>query len=122
MFLTILGTENFLTGVKNNLPIKYNYVLGYNDLHQNNLIRTLNINGKNGLEILFYLYDNSTIYLSRKYEKYKEYCRLYKELYKELLGNIGRSPLTENPEINSEIKESESSYSVEDEPYNINIL
>lgn len=122
MSLNILGTEDFLTGIKNNLPVKYDYVLGYNDLKKNNLTRTLNINGKNGLEILFYLYENSSIYLFRKYEKYKEYCRLYKELYKELSGNIGENPKKENPEINSEIKKSESSYSVEGETYtNTNI-
>lgn len=115
MFLSILGTKNFLTGIKNNLPVKYDYVLGYNNLKQNDLTRTLTINGKNGLEILFYLYENSSIYLSRKYEKYKEYCRLYKELYKELSGNIGGSPKEENPEINLEIKKSKSLYSVEGE-------
>lgn len=43
----------------------------------------------------------------------KEDCRLYKELYKELSGNIGEKLIIENTEINSEIKKSESSYSVE---------
>ena len=31
-------------------------------------------------------------------------------------GNIGETPLVDNPEISSEIKESEPSYSVETEP------
>ena len=118
MSLNILGTEDFLTGIKNNLPIKYDYVLGYNDLKQNNLTRTLSITGKNGLEILFYLYENSSIYLSRKYEKYKEYCRLYKELYILLQVKNGKI-LTDNSVLNSETKESESVQSVEIEPINI---
>ena len=40
------------------------------------------------------------------------------EVYKLLSGNIGETPEVDNTEINSEIKESESSYSVEDEPKN----
>ena len=34
------------------------------------------------------------------------------------LGNIGETPETDNTEINSEIKKSESSYSVDSEPLN----
>lgn len=113
MSLNILGTEDFLTGVKDHLPVKYNYVLGYNNKSKNKLVRVLSINGKNGLNILFYLYENATIYLNRKYKKYIQYCRLYKELYKKLSGNIGENPNMDNSEINSETKESESSYSVE---------
>lgn len=116
MLLNILGTEDFLTGIKDNLPVKYNYVLGYNDLKQNNLTRTLIITGKNGLEILFYLYENASIYLSRKYEKYKEYCRLYEESYKLLESNNGES-CDANPVITEETKKSSVSYSVEGEPY-----
>ena len=40
-------------------------------------------------------------------------CRSTKELVVLLLGNIGETPEMDNTEINSEIKESESSYSVE---------
>jgi hypothetical protein len=39
-------------------------------------------------------------------------------VYKLLSGNIGETPEVDNTEINSEIKESESLYSVEDEPKN----
>lgn len=31
---------------------------------------------------LKYLYEDATIYLDRKYEKYKDYCRLYEESYR----------------------------------------
>ena len=40
---------------------------------------------------------------------------LVEESLELLSGNIGESPKKENPEINSETKESESSYSVEGE-------
>lgn len=53
-------------------------------------------------------------YLDRKYEKYKEYCRLYEESYKELVGNNGED-CDVNPVITKEIKESLVSYSVEGE-------
>lgn len=37
----------------------------------------LTYNGKIGFEFCKYLYENSTIYLQRKYERYLQYCRLY---------------------------------------------
>ena len=67
------------------------------------------------MKLAYYLYNNSTIYLQRKYEKYLEYCRLYKELYRELLGKNGEG-CEANAVVNSEIaKGSESPYSVESE-------
>ena len=55
-----------------------------------------------------YLYENATIYLDRKYEKYKEICRLYEESYRELEGNIGEG-CDANTEITTETKESVAS-------------
>lgn len=69
--------------------------------------RNFYVNGKNGLELLYYLYENSTIYLTRKFDKYKEYCRLYKELYRELQTKNGESTKADTV-LNSETKESES--------------
>ena len=46
----------------------------------------------------------------------KPHAELPKELGISKSGNIGEIPEKENPEINSETKESESSYSVECEP------
>lgn len=71
---------------------------------------------KNGLKILYYLYEGSSIYLDRKHDKYLEYCRLYKELYKLLSSNIGKIPDMDNTEIISENNTSETSYSIENEP------
>lgn len=58
--------------------------------------------------------------LDRKYKLYeffKNGSRSVKEFTELLSGNIGEKPEMENPEINSETKESESSYSVEVENY-----
>ena len=34
---------------------------------------------KQAMEILHYIYDDSNIYLDRKYSTFKEYCRLYEK-------------------------------------------
>lgn len=51
------------------------------------------------------MYDNCTIYLDRKYNKYLEYCRLYEESCKELQTKIGEG-CDANPEVTTETKES----------------
>lgn len=53
---------------------------------------------------------NIKVYFSKDYI---EYSRSTEESLELLSGNIGEKPKLENPEINSETKESESSYSVE---------
>ena len=109
--------------------------LGFgNIVHKRGNIYILSIGDKTyGLNAKFLvkLYENSSVYLTRKYEHYLNYKRGRSvQEYTELLsGNIGeklelesRDQMYENPEINSEIKESESSYSVEGETYaNTNI-
>lgn len=52
-----------------------------------------------------YLYENSTIYLDRKYEKFKEICRLSEKSDRLLEDNIGES-CDGNTEITKETKES----------------
>ena len=108
----VIGTEDFLTELKHYLPLKFDYVLQQKS-NSNTTTRQLTIGGKNAFELTKYLYSDATIYLQRKYEKYLEYCRLYEESCRGLSGNIGETPEMDNTEINSEIKESESSYSVE---------
>lgn len=65
--------------------------------------------------VVRYLYENSTIYLTRKYEHYLQICRLDEESSKLLQTNIGAG-CDVNPEISIETKESVPSYSVETEP------
>ena len=85
--VSVLGTEDFLTSIKEHLPLKFDYKLGYNK--GSNKTRILSIFGKNGFELVKYLYNNCTIYLDRKYEKYLEYCRLYEESDRGLEGKNG---------------------------------
>ena len=71
--LSILGTEDFLTGLQEYIPKKLLY-----KIHSTgSKAKGLSIHGKNAFNIIDYLYSNSTIYLQRKYERYKEFCRLY---------------------------------------------
>lgn len=76
---SVLGTEDFLEGAKRYLPIKFDYKLSYNDKQQSLITRKLQINGYNAKEICDFLYEDSKIYLTRKYNKYLEFCRLYEK-------------------------------------------
>lgn len=106
--ISVLGTEDFLTKLKENLPLKFDYVLGYNNKKQSLITRTLQLNGKNAFEICKYLYEDATVYLDRKYERYKEYCRLYEKLYRGLEGKNGEG-CDANTVLNSEISQGSES-------------
>lgn len=112
--ISVLGTNQFLTKIKNNLPLKTNYLLKNKN---NNVTKELLVQGKNAFELTYYLYSDATIYLNRKYEKYLEYCRLYKELYILLQVKNGKI-LIDDSVLNSEIKKSESVQSIEIETAN----
>lgn len=102
--ISVLGTNQFLTKIKNNLPLKIDYSLRNTS---NNITKELLIQGKNAFELIYYLYSNATVYLNRKYEKYLEYCRLYEESYILLQVKNGKV-LIDNPVLNLENKESKS--------------
>ena len=70
--ISVLGTEDFLNGIKKSLNIK-------NKLHKRDNIYILQISGKTAYDIAKKLYSTAKIYLERKYKKYKEFCRLYQE-------------------------------------------
>ena len=59
-------------------------------------------------KLAFFLYENATINMNRKYDVFKEYCRLYEKLYRELQTNIGEL-CDGNTEITGETKESPAS-------------
>lgn len=63
---------------------------------------------RKAFKFINYLYLNSNIYLQRKFDRYYYFCRLYKELYKELQTNIGED-CDVNPEITTETKGSVAS-------------
>ena len=112
MEFSVLGTEQFLNKLQEYLPISKPYKI-YSRPNEN--VKKLSIAGKPALKVLYYLYEHNSICLDRKYQRYKEFRRLYEESYKKLQTNIGED-CDVNPEINSEIKESASSYSVQIEP------
>lgn len=104
MNISFLGTLDMLEGVEENLPLLQKYKFSKN--HDNNdITMRFMICGKNGLSILHFLYNNATIYLNRKYNKYLEYCRLYEKSCKLSQTNIGGG-CDVNPETSIESKES----------------
>lgn len=77
------------------------------------------VNKQNSIKFINYLYNDCTIYLQRKFNLFnffKNGSRSLKEFNELLQGKIGKTPLQDNTEINLEIKESKSLYSVESEP------
>lgn len=103
----VLGTEEFLTGLMENLPLdrKYPVYKKHKDTDKNFCI--FNLWCSTAVRIMQYLYENATIYLDRKYEKYKEICRLYEESYRGLEGNIG-----EGCDANTEITKESNNFLV----------
>ena len=77
-----------------------------NNSPNNTITKVLSINGKNAFKLAYYLYNNSNIYLKRKFDRYLYFCRVYKELYTELQTENGEV-CDDNPVLSSEIKESE---------------
>lgn len=72
--LRILGTEHFLSNLQKNLPLEK-----LNKLYKDTNIYELCFNSSRGLYVCKYLYENSNIYLDRKFERYTQYSRLYQE-------------------------------------------
>lgn len=113
MCISVLGTKNFLTNLRDNLPLKAHCgIFGKNSEDT----KVLTIHGKNAFYITYYLYEGAKIYLERKYKKYKEYCRIYEESYILLQVKNGRVKLIDNSVLNEKTKEFSSVQSVEVEP------
>lgn len=64
----------------------------------------LSFNAKRGAYVSSILYNGAEIYLERKYLRYKEFCRLYKGLYRELSSKYGKDRKV-NSVVNSQIAE-----------------
>lgn len=74
MTLRILGTKDFLNVLQEYLPLEKK-----NKLYKKSNIYDLSFQRSRGKYILDYVYKDATIFLDRKLERYKEYCRLYQE-------------------------------------------
>lgn len=73
--VSVIGTEDMLINILSHLPLTKSYKMHSKD--GNPLTVQVAISGKAAYRVASYLYKNATIYLDRKYNKYKEYCRLY---------------------------------------------
>lgn len=105
--VNVLGSEQFLTKLLSYFPENYHNL----QLHRNHGFeetRFFGLSAKKALAFLLILYNNSTIYLQRKYDRFIYFCRLYKKLYNVKEGNIGEG-CDANTEITEETKESSES-------------
>lgn len=76
--ISLLGTKEFLEGLKTNLNLPNNNLTITNKGSLANCF-TLQYANYHSIKILEYLYKNSNIYLERKYEKYLKAMELFKE-------------------------------------------
>lgn len=74
--VSILGTKDFLDGIQREYSSNHKYSKN-NKLQDTTLV--LSYSCKSGFIFTKWLYENSTIYLDRKYKKFLEYCRLYQK-------------------------------------------
>jgi hypothetical protein len=86
--ISILGTEDFLNGIQKQYGSFHK--LRLNDPKQP-CTQILAYSDKSAYAFAKYLYEGATVYLERKYNRYKDYCRLYEESYKLLSDKIGES-------------------------------
>ena len=99
LYCQCIGTKQFLNQIKESFSIDVN--LGH-DLRWSDEVFSFQLGGDKCYYFLYKLYNNATIYLDRKYNKYLEICRLWEESHKLLSDNIGES-CDANTEITSEI-------------------
>ena len=103
-----MGTEQFLTILKSYL---LNYSINSGKLvidPREEFTRTLNISQTDVFKFLHLIYDNSNIYLDRKYNKFLTFCRSLEKSDELLQTNIGED-CDVNTEITGETKESPAS-------------
>ena len=97
--VSILGTEMFLNSMQKYSSLNYFYKLGCKNKNPNT--RIFAIIGKSAICFMNFIYNNSRVYLNRKFDLYNnlKYCRLSEESDKLLSTNIGE-PCDGNTEIN----------------------
>lgn len=75
MNIQILGTFEFLTTLKTYLPeSSRNLTIWHNHHNEEEVIRFIRTSRNKAKEIVKYLYDGATIYLTRKFNRYKALC------------------------------------------------
>lgn len=71
--ISLQGTKEFLEEVSRYIPGNLKVNIYRNQTYQ------LGTTTHKAVDVLHYLYDDSTIYLTRKYDKSQEFCRYYEE-------------------------------------------
>ena len=107
--VSIIGTKEFLLKV-DSLSINNNVTMCHDKRHSNDTF-SLQFKKQESIDFINFIYNNSNIYLNRKYKLYlffKNGCRSLTEFNELLQTNIGED-WDVNPEINLEVKTSESS-------------
>ena len=85
--ISIVGTENFLKSV-NKIFNNKGSVRSKSSENYKNKAYELVFSDYPSRKLARYLYENATIYLNRKYEKYLEFCRLEEESSRRLSSKI----------------------------------
>ena len=99
--LSLVGTESFLKAI-NQLFQNKGYIKNKSSENWDNKAFDLSFSDVPSRKIARYLYENATIYLNRKYEKFLEFCRIEEESSKRQSSKIGEL-CDENTEITSKI-------------------
>ena len=115
--IQVIGLEDFLKDLMTHLPEEINYRIPLK--RSNSILYAVSWASHKAMIFLNYIYKDCSIYLDRKFNIYSS---LLSKDNSEQSGNIGETLIEDNSEINSEIKESESLYSVDLEPLNENII
>lgn len=98
---SVLGTSEFLDEFENILNFQKS-ITRCKDKRLTGNTTSLSFKRSESIQLMHYLYDNSSIYLDRKFKLYsffKNGCRSLEEFNELLLTNIGKS-CDANPEIN----------------------
>lgn len=102
----ILGTKEFLETIMTYLNIKE--TLFHNHYEKDNLTMYIHSSGKGAMQLFHKLYDNCSIYLNRKYDRFIYFCRIFEKSNMLKQTNIGGG-CDANTEITTETKESVAS-------------
>lgn len=97
--INIVGTEQFLTSINKMFKNK-GYIRSKKSKNYDNKSYSLTFSDVPSRKLARLLYENATIYLDRKYEKYLEFCRLEEESSRRLSSKIGEG-CDADTEVNS---------------------
>ena len=87
--ISVISTEDVLLNILSFLKLESKIFINPSTYEFNPLTKKFHMYSHKAFIACYKLYENSNIYLQRKYNTYKEYCRLYWELYRQLQTKNG---------------------------------